>query len=84
MGMLIDGHWDEHATDTLGKSGSFDRTAFVVAEADSAPGQGSSFRLVFPALPVASVERQGLNSRADEYSSWLLALSRGSSRHFRR
>jgi putative glutathione S-transferase len=27
MGMLIDGRWDEHATDTLGKSGSFDRTA---------------------------------------------------------
>ncbi len=27
MGMLIAGRWDEHATDTLGKSGSFDRTA---------------------------------------------------------
>ncbi len=27
MGMLIDGHWHEHATDTVGRSGSFDRTA---------------------------------------------------------
>ncbi|MGH8258373.1 MAG: glutathione S-transferase family protein [Steroidobacteraceae bacterium] len=27
MGMLIDGDWDEHATDTLGRTGSFDRTA---------------------------------------------------------
>ncbi|HUN27256.1 MAG TPA: glutathione S-transferase family protein [Steroidobacteraceae bacterium] len=27
MGMLIDGVWDEHATDTRGKGGAFDRTA---------------------------------------------------------
>ncbi len=27
MGMLIDGRWDEHATDTGGRAGSFDRTA---------------------------------------------------------
>src|SRR3974390_3153487 len=38
MGMLIEGKWDEHATDTLGKSGSFDRTAASFRDKISADG----------------------------------------------
>ena len=38
MGMLIEGQWDEHATDTLGKSGSFDRTAASFRDQISADG----------------------------------------------
>jgi putative glutathione S-transferase len=38
MGMLIDGKWDEHATDTQGKSGSFDRTAATFRNRISADG----------------------------------------------
>jgi len=38
MGMLIDGVWDEHATDTRGKSGAFDRTAATFRKRITADG----------------------------------------------
>lgn len=38
MGMLIEGRWDEHATDTRGKTGSFDRTAATFRGKVSADG----------------------------------------------
>jgi len=38
MGMLIDGKWDEHATDTQGKAGSFDRTASTFRRKITADG----------------------------------------------
>jgi glutathionyl-hydroquinone reductase len=43
MGMLIDGEWDEHATDTRGRSGSFDRTASTFHHRITADGS-SAFR----------------------------------------
>jgi len=38
MAMLIDGRWDEQATDTLGKSGSFERTGSTFRHRVSADG----------------------------------------------
>jgi len=38
MGMLIEGEWHEHATDTRGKSGSFDRTAATFRDRITADG----------------------------------------------
>ncbi len=38
MGMLIDGKWDDHATDTRGKTGSFDRTASIFRHKITADG----------------------------------------------
>jgi glutathionyl-hydroquinone reductase len=38
MGMLIKGEWDEQATDTRGKSGSFDRTASTFRHKITADG----------------------------------------------
>jgi glutathionyl-hydroquinone reductase len=43
MGMLINGEWDEHATDTRGRSGSFDRTASTFHERITSDGS-SAFR----------------------------------------
>jgi putative glutathione S-transferase len=43
MGMLIDGRWDELATDTRGASGSFDRTAATFRKTITADGS-SGFR----------------------------------------
>ncbi|MGH8150153.1 MAG: glutathione S-transferase family protein [Steroidobacteraceae bacterium] len=43
MGMLIDGRWDENATDTLGKTGSFDRTSATFRGRITADG-GSGFK----------------------------------------
>lgn len=39
MGMLIEGRWDEQATDTVGKGGSFDRTASTFRSKVSADGR---------------------------------------------
>jgi glutathionyl-hydroquinone reductase len=38
MGMLIDGKWDLHATDTQGRTGSFDRTASTFRRKVTADG----------------------------------------------
>lgn len=38
MGMLIDGKWDDNATDTRGKTGSFDRTAATFRNKVTADG----------------------------------------------
>lgn len=51
MGMLIEGRWEEHATDTQGKSGAFDRTAStfrarITADAGSAfPAEAGRYHL---------------------------------------
>src|SRR5579883_2838632 len=42
MGMLIDGKWEEGATDTRGRGGSFDRTAATFR--DRITAGGSRFR----------------------------------------
>lgn len=39
MGMLIEGRWDEQATDTRGRGGSFDRTAATFRERVTAHGR---------------------------------------------
>ena len=38
MGMLIEGTWDDNATDTKGKTGSFDRTASTFRHKITADG----------------------------------------------
>ncbi len=43
MAMLIDGQWDAHATDTQGKTGSFDRTSATFRRRVTADGS-SGFR----------------------------------------
>jgi putative glutathione S-transferase len=41
MGMLIEGRWDEQATDTRGRSGSFDRTAATFRDRVTFDGRSS-------------------------------------------